>query len=180
MLNDPDLKQALHEANELQKKNPPAKLSDLKRRAEELAAQQKEQEKQEEQQREAALQKQLEAPDPLTLPGWTPATPQFKPAGSITKKIVEDEVRIIQTGTSTLAPEQLADGWEAAAVAAKNLNHVRNNISSNDRVTTIMFLSRRTAPVQEVKLQARREPGAKVSEVEISAALPKPGNQSDN
>jgi hypothetical protein len=87
---------------------------------------------------------------------------------------MNDEVRIIQTGSSSLTPKELADSWEAAAVAAKNLNHGRNNISVNGKLTTIMFLSTRTDPVQEVKLEARREPSSKITEVEISSPLPKP------
>ena len=42
-----------------------------------------------------------------------------------------------------------------------------------------MFLSTRTDPVQEVKLQARREPGSKMTEVEISSPLPKPEIESE-
>jgi hypothetical protein len=96
-----------------------------------------------------------------------------------TKKIVDDEVTIVQTGTSSLTPEQLADGWEAAAVAANNLNRGRNNINVNGKLTTIMFLSTRTDPVQEVKLEASREPGGKTSQVEISSPLPKPKIKSE-
>jgi hypothetical protein len=108
------------------------------------------------------------------LPDWTPATPQFKANGAPTKKIVDEEVKIIQTGTSSLTPKELADSWEAAAVAANNLNHGRNNIEVNGKLTTIMFLSTRTDPVQEVKLEASREPGSKITQVEISSPLPKP------
>jgi hypothetical protein len=108
------------------------------------------------------------------LPDWTPATPQFHAADKPTRKIVDKEVKIIQTGTSSLTPKELADNWEAAAVAAKDLNHGRNNISVNGTLTTIMFLSTRTDPVQEVKLEASREPGGKITQVEISSPLPKP------
>jgi hypothetical protein len=108
------------------------------------------------------------------LPDWTPATPQFKTDGAPKKKIVDEEVEIIQTGTSSLTPKELADGWEAAASAANNLNHGRNNIEVNGKLTTIMFLSTRTDPVQEVKLEASREPGSKITQIEISSPLPKP------
>jgi len=55
-------------------------------------------------------------------------------------------VRITRTGSSSLTPKELADNWEAAAaaVAAKNLNHGRNNIDVNGKLTTISFLSTRT------------------------------------
>jgi hypothetical protein len=46
--------------------------------------------------------------------------------------------------------------------------------SSNGNLTTIMFLSTRTDPVQKVELAARRAPGEKISRVEISSPLPKP------
>ena len=71
---------------------------------------------------QAALKKHLEAPGPVMLPDWIPATPEFKAAGAPARKIVDDEVRIVQTGMSSLTPKELADSWEAAAIAAKNLN----------------------------------------------------------
>jgi len=80
---------------------------------------------------------------------------------------------------SSLTPKELADSWEAAAVAAKNLNHGRNNISVNGKLTTIMFLSTRTDLVQEVKLEASREPNAKITQIEISSPLPKPDVQGE-
>ena len=185
-LEDPDLKAALKQAQEmqkdagqLQKHNPTSpdtkkKLAELEAQAKAEEARQEQEEKREKEKLQAALQKQLEAPGPVTLPDWTPATPQFHAAGKPTKKIVDEEVKIIQTGTSSLTPKELADGWEAAAVAANNLNHGRNNIEVNGKLTTIMFLSTRTDPVQEVKLEASREPGGKITQVEISSPLPKP------
>ncbi len=184
-LEDPDLKAALKQAQEMQKnarelqKNPGSldtrkKIADMEAAAKAEEARQEQEEKHEKKKLQAALQKQLEAPGPVTLPDWTPATPQFHAAGKPTKKIVDEEVKIIQTGTSSLTPKELADGWEAAAVAANNLNHGRNNIEVNGKLTTIMFLSTRTDPVQEVKLEASREPGGKITQVEISSPLPKP------
>ena len=184
-LEDPDLKAALKQAQEMQKnarelqKNPGSldtrkKIADMEAAAKAEEARQEQEEKHEKEKLQAALQKQLEAPGPVTLPDWTPATPQFHAAGKPTKKIVDEEVKIIQTGTSSLTPKEVADGWEAAAVAANNLNHGRNNIEVNGKLTTIMFLSTRTDPVQEVKLEASREPGGKITQVEISSPLPKP------
>ena len=83
---------------------------------------------------------------------------------------VDDDVKIIVTGTSPLTPKELADGWETAAADSQKLNHVRNNISSNGNLTTIMFLSTRTDPVQKVELDARRAPGEKISRIEILIA----------
>ena len=184
-LNDPDLKEMLKQAQEMQKQskefqkqNPTSpdtkkKLAELEAQAKEEEARQEQEEKHEKEKLQAALQKQLDAPGPVTLPDWTPATPQFKAAGKPTKKIVNEEVKIIQTGTSSLTPKELADGWESAA-EAKNLNHGRNNIEVNGELTTIMFLSTHTDPVQEVKLKASREPDSKITQVEISSPLPKP------
>lgn len=167
------------EAAEIQKKNPPApdakkKLAQMEAEAKAEAARQEQEEKREKEKLQAALKRQLEAPGLVALPDWTPPTPQFKAAGSPIKKIVDDEVKIVVTGTSSLTPKELADSWEAAADAAHNLNHFRNNISSNGNLTTIMFLSTRTDPVQKVELAARRAPGEKISRVEISSPLPKP------
>src|SRR5256885_8338277 len=167
-LNDPDLKEMLKEVQEMQKEakklqNPAApdtkkKLAEMLSQAKEEEARQEQEEKREKEKLQAALKKQLEAPGPVMLPDWTPATPEFKAAGAPAKKIVDDEVRIVQTGTSPLIPGKIADNWEAAAVTAKNLNHGRNNISVNGKITMIMFLSTRTDPVQEVKLEPSRKP----------------------
>src|SRR5437763_381822 len=161
-------KKKLDHARELQK-NPGSldtrkKIADMEAAAKAEEARQEQEEKHEKEKLQAALQKQLEAPGPVTLPDWTPATPQFHAAGKPTKKIVDEEVKIIQTGTSSLTPKELADAWEAAAVAANNLNHGRNNIEVNGKLTTIMFLSTRTDPVQEIKLEASREPGGKITQ----------------
>jgi hypothetical protein len=110
-LNDPDLKEILKEAQEMQKKaselqkNPTSavggkKLAEMEAMAKQEAARQEEQEKREKEKLQAALKKQLEAPGPVVLPDWTPATPEFKAAGAPARKIVDDEVRIVQSGTS--------------------------------------------------------------------------------
>jgi hypothetical protein len=191
-LNDPDLKEMLKEAqemqkqaNDLQKQSPTStstkkKLAEMLSQAKEEEAQQEEQEKREKEKLQAALKKQLEAPGPALLPNWTPATPQFEAAGPPTKKIVDDHVRIVQTGTSSLTPVKLADSWETApVVAARNLNRGRNDINVNGKITRIMFLSTQTDPVQEVKLEASREPGGKITQVEISSPLPKPETEGE-
>ncbi|HJW37792.1 MAG TPA: hypothetical protein VJ420_04135 [Candidatus Udaeobacter sp.] len=190
-LNDPDLKKMLKEAEkiqkeagEVQKQNPTSpgtkkKLAEMEAQAKEEEARQEQEEKREKEQLQAALKKQLDAPGPISLPDWAPTTPQFKANRAPERKIVGDQVQIVQTGASSLTPKELADGWEAAAVAAKNLNHGRNNIEVNGKLTTIMFLSTRADPVQEVKLEASREPGGKITQVEISSPLPKPNIESE-
>ena len=190
-LNDPDLKAMLKEAQEmqkeakeLQKQNPASqdtkkKLADMLSQAKGEEARQEEQEQREKQKLQAALKKQVEAPGPIVLPDWTPSTPEFKAAGAPTRKIVEDEVRIVQTGTSSLTPEKIADNWQAAATAANNLNQSLNKISVNGKITRILFLSTRTDPRQEVELEASREPDSKITQVEISSPLPKLDIESD-
>jgi hypothetical protein len=189
-MDDPDLQQLLKQAQEMQKdardlqKNPGSldarkKLADMEAMAKEQAAQQEQEEKSEKEKLQAALKKQLEAPGPVVLPDWTPVTPEFKPAGKPTKKLVDEEVKIVQTGTSSLTPEKIAESWQAAAAAANNLNQSLNKMNVNGKVTTILFLSTRTDPRQEVELEASREPDSKVTQVEISSPLPKPETGSE-
>ena len=190
-LNDPDLKEVLKEAQEmqkeakeLQKQNPTSpdtkkKLAEMLSQAKEEEARQEEQEKREKEKLQAALKKQLEAPGPIVLPDWTPATPEFKAAGAPARKIVDDEVKIVQAGTSSLTPEKIADSWQAAAAAANSLNQSLNKINVNGKITRILFLSTRTDPRQEVELEASREPDSKITQVEISSPLPKPNIDSE-
>jgi len=189
LLNDPDLKEMLKEAQKMQKEakklqNPASpdtkkKLAEMLSQAKEEEARQEQEEKREKERLQAALKKQLEAPGPVVLPDWTPATPEFKAAGAPARKIVDDEVKIVHTGTSSLTPEKIADSWEAAAVAANNLNQSRNNITVNGTITMILFLSTRTDPRQEVELEASREPDGKITQIEISSPLPKPNIDSE-
>src|SRR5207245_11431287 len=102
---DKEVDEAVQQATGAAKKMG-VKMPDVKQQLEEIDK--------EEAKEKAALQKQLEAPGPVALPDWTPKVPQFKPAGPATKKIVDDEVDIIVTGTSPLTPAQLGDSWEAA------------------------------------------------------------------
>ena len=177
-MDDPDLRQLLKQAQEMQKSSgsPDArkKLAEMEAMAKEQVAQQEQEEKQEKEKLQAALKKQLDAPGPVTLPDWTPATPEFKSADKPAKKIVDDEVKIVQTGTSSLTPEKIADTWQAAANAANNLNQSLNKMNINGKITRILFLSTRTDPRQEVELEASREPDSKITQVEISSPLPKP------
>ena len=176
-LNDPDLQDALKQAKELEKQSGPAKpvkMSDLKKQAAEIEAQQKE----DEQKEKAALKEQLEAPGAVALPAWTPATPQFHATSSPAKKIVDDEVKIVMTGTSALTPDELAEAW-VAAIADKKINHVLNTNSSNGDKSTTLFLDTREGPREKVRMHASRPVGAKMTEVEISSPLPKPGDDSE-
>jgi hypothetical protein len=180
-LKDPDLQEALKEAKELEKQNGPAKLvkmSDLKKQADEIQAEQKQEEQKEKAALQNQLEKQLAAPDPVALPDWTPATPQFRATGSVTKKVVDGEVRVIQTGTSPQTPQEILDAWEAA-VADKPLNHFHNNSRSNGDAHTGLDVSTRTDPVQKVRLEASRDSGEKITRVTIALRLPKPGDENE-
>ena len=177
-MNDPDLQQLLKQAQEMQKSSgsPDArkKLAEMEAMAKQVAAQQDQEEKDEKQKLQAALKKQLDAPGPVAFPDWIPATPEFKPGSKPAKKVVDEEVKIVQTGTSSLTPDKIAESWQAAATAANNLNQSLNKMNVNGKVTRILFLSTRTDPRQEVELEASREPDSKVTQVEISSPLPKP------
>jgi len=189
-LDDPDLQQMLKQAQEMQKnardlqKNPGSldtrkKLAEMEAEAKEEASRQEQDEKREKENLQAALKKQLEAPGPVVLPDWTPTTPQFKANGAPTRKIVDDEVKIVQTGTSPLTPEKIAESWQAAATAADNLNQSLNKIDVNGKISRILFLSTRTDPRQELELEASREPDSKITQIEISSPLPKPDTGSE-
>jgi hypothetical protein len=147
--------------------------------AKEEEARREEQGKSEKEKLQAALKKQLEAPGPVVLPDWTPVTPEFKATGAPARKIVEDEVRIVQSGTSSLTPEKIAESWQAAATATNDLNQSLNKISVKGKITRILFLSTRNDPRQEVELEASREPDGKITHVEISSPLPKPDIESE-
>ena len=180
-MNDPNLQQLLKQAQEMQKsaKNPGSldtrkKLADMEAMAKQEATRQEQEEKDEKEKLQAALKKQVDAPGPVAFPDWMPATPEFKPAGKPAKKLVDEEVKIVQTGTSSLTPEKIAESWQAAAAAANNLNQSLNKMNVNGKITRILFLSTRTDPRQEVELEASRELDSKVTQIEISSPLPKP------
>ena len=82
------------------------------------------------------------------------------------------------TGTSSLTPDELAEAW-IAAVAQKPINHVLNTNTTNGDKSTTLFLDSREGPQEKVRMHASRPVGAKVTEVEVSSALPKPGEESD-
>ena len=177
-MDDPDLQQLLKQAQEMQKSSGSTdarkKLAEMEAMAKQEAEQQTQEEKDEKEKLQAALKKQLDAPGPVAFPDWMPATPEFKPAGKPAKKVIDEEVKIVQTGTSSLTPEKIAESWQAAATAANNLNQSLNKMNVNGKITRILFLSTRTDPRQEVELEASREPGSKITQVEISSPLPKP------
>jgi hypothetical protein len=78
-----------------------------------------------------------------------------------------------------MTPAELANAWDKA-VADQPINHVRNNISSNGRLTTILFVTTRTDPQEKARLEARREPDEKVSHVTVLSPLPLPETEDDD
>ncbi|HEY2799697.1 MAG TPA: hypothetical protein VGI85_03825 [Chthoniobacterales bacterium] len=173
---DRDMQEMLKQAQELGKQTAPAKpvdMSKLKKQAAAIQAQEEKEETEQKKQQQVALQKQLAEPGPSAFPDWTPATPQFHSTSALTKKIVDDEVRVIQSGTSPLAPEEILKSWEAA-VADKPLNHTYNRGRSNGSVNDRLDVSTRTDPVQRVRLEASRDEGEKITQVTIALILPKP------
>ena len=159
---DKEVDDAIQQATEVAKKMG-VKMPDVKKQLEEV--------NKEEAKEKAALQKQLEAPGPLALPDWTPKVPQFEPTGPVSRKIVSDEVNIIQTGTSLLTPAELEDSWEEAAKGDK-LNSSRTNGSYNDTKVVRIYLSTRQEPLQSVVLEARRAPEDKITHVTIFSPCP--------
>jgi hypothetical protein len=160
---DPDLSKMLKEAEE-QSKKMNLKAPDMK---EQLAEIEKEEAKE-----KAALQKQLNAPGPIVLPAWTPALPQFTPAGPATRKTIDERVNVIVTGTSPLTPAELGDSWEAAKPA--NSSFGRSNNSINDTKTVIITLRPQDTALGEVRLEATRAPREKITHLTITSPLPKP------
>jgi len=112
---DKEVDDAIQEATESAKKMG-LKMPDVKKQLEEVDK--------EEAKEKAALQKQLEAPGPVALPDWTPKVPQFKPAGPVSKKIVGDEVDIIQTGTSPRQEPLQSVVLEASRAPEEKITHV--------------------------------------------------------
>jgi hypothetical protein len=160
---DKEVDDALNEAADAAKKMG-VKMPDVKKQLEEVDK--------EEAKEKAALEKQLELPGPVKLPDWTPKVPQFKADGPAVKKIVDDEVNIVQTGTSPLTPAELGDSWEAAK--GDKLNSSRSNNSVNDTKTVFIYLYARSEPPEKVVLEATRAPEEKITHVKISSPLPKP------
>jgi hypothetical protein len=116
----------LKQAQEMQKSSgsPDArkKLAEMEAMAKQDAAQQEQEEKEAKGKLQAALKKQLDPPGPVAFPNGMPVTPEFKAEGKPAKKVVDEEVKIVQIGTSSLTPEKIAESWQAAATAANNLN----------------------------------------------------------
>ena len=142
---DKEVDDSIQQATEVAKKMG-VKMPDVKKQLEEV--------NKEEAKEKAALQKQLETPGPLALPDWTPKVPQFEPTGPVSRKIVSDEVNIIQTATSPLTPAELGEIAGKKQRKVNKLNSSRTNGSYNDIEVVTIYLSTRQEPLQSVVLKA--------------------------
>jgi hypothetical protein len=115
--------------------------------------------------------KQTVKADPPTLPEWTPPVPQFKPDGPVSRKKIDGEEKIAQTGTSPLTPAELGDSWETAKTA--EFMRFRNNLNVNDKITVKVALTDYYEPKEEVHLEAVRGLKEKITHVTIYSPLPK-------
>ncbi len=118
-----------------------------------------------------APRKQTVKADPPTLPEWTPPVPQFKPDGPVSRKKVDGEEKIAQTGTSPLTPAELANSWETAKTA--EFMRSRNNLSVNGKIIVKVTLADYYEPKEEVHLEAVRGPKEKITHVTIYSPFPK-------
>jgi hypothetical protein len=115
--------------------------------------------------------KQTVKADPPTLPEWAPPVPQFKPDGPVSRKKIDGEEKIAQTGTSPLTPAELGNSWETAKTA--EFMRFRNNLNVNGKVIVKVGLTDYYEPKEEVHLEAVRGPGEKMTHVTIYSPFPK-------
>ena len=161
---DKDVDAALKQAGEAAKKMG-MKMPDVKKVMEESDK--------EEAKEKAAKQAVVDAPGPARPPAWTPKVPQFTSTGPVAKELVDGEPAVVEKGTSPLTPAELGDAWEKA-VTGQQINHSRNNMTINGAITVILYLSARSESGEEVRLEARRDPGEKISRVMVISPLPVP------
>ncbi len=162
---DAEIKKAMANANK------PASKADMKKLEQQAKAQMDQMEaenKAEEAKKKAAAQAVVDAKGPASFPDWTPQLPQFTPSGPAARKLVDGEPKIIQTGTSPLSPEALCDAWDK--FANPKFSHERGGSEINHNAD--LYVSFRNGEDNaEVKLEAERKAGAKVTRVTISSPL---------
>ena len=160
------MKAALKDPNKPAPKNP--NMKELEKDAMANIAKAEAEEKAEAAQKKAAAQALVDAKGPVALPDWTPQVPQFTSSGPVTRKLVDGEPKIILTGTSPLAPDALADAWDK--FANPKFSHERTGSEMNHSVD--LFVSfRNSEDGTEVRLEAERKAGGKLTHVTISAPL---------
>src|SRR5437879_4841925 len=165
---DAAMKKALENANK------PASKADMKKLEQQAKAQMDQMEaenKAEEAKQKAAAQAVVDAKGPTAFPDWIPQVPQFMPSGPPARKLVDGEPKIIQTGTSSLSPEALCDAWDK--FTNPKFSHERGGSEIN-RNADLYVSFRNSEDNTEVKMEAERKAGAKVTHVTISSPLPVP------
>src|SRR6266480_5164449 len=160
------MKAALKDPNKPAPKNP--SMKELEKDAMANIAKAEAEEKAETAKQKATAQALVDAKGPVALPDWTPQVPQFTPSGPPARKLVDGEPKIILTGTSPLPPAALADAWDK--FSNPKFSHERTGSEMNHSVD--LFVSfRNSEDNTEVKLEAERKAGAKITQVTISAPL---------
>jgi len=153
---------------------PAASKADMKKLEQQAKAQMDQMEaenKAEETKQKAAAQAVVDSKGPTSFPDWTPQVPQLTPSGPPARKLVDGEPKIIQTGTSPLSPEALCDAWDK--FANSKFSHERGGSEINHNANLYVSF-RKGEDNTEVKMDAERKAGAKVTRVTISSPLPVP------
>src|SRR5436853_1039021 len=166
---DDDIDAAMKKA--MENANKPASKADMKKLEQQAKAQMDQMEaenKADEAKQKAAAQAVVDAKGPTTFPDWTPQVPQFSPSGPPARKLVDGEPKIILTGTSPLPPATLADAWDK--FSNPKFSHERTGSEMNHSVD--LFVSFRNGEDNtEVRMEAERKAGAKITHVTISSPL---------
>jgi hypothetical protein len=166
---DAQIKKAMENPNKPAPKNPNMKQMEKDAMAD--IAKAEAQEKAEAAKQKAAAQALVDVKGSVSLPEWTPQVPEFTPSGSPVRKLVDGEPKIILTGTSPLPPAALADAWDK--FSNPKFSHERTGSEMNHSVD--LFVSfRNSEDNTEVKLEAERKAGAKLTHVTISSPLKVP------
>jgi hypothetical protein len=172
---DAQIKKAMENPNKPAPKNPNMKQMEKEAMAD--IAKAEAEEKAEAAKQKAAAQALVDVKGPVSLPEWTPQVPQFTPSGPPARKLVDGEPKIILTGTSPLPPAALADDWDK--FANPKFSHERTGSDMNHSVD--LFVSfRNSEDNTEVKMEAERKAGAKLTHVTISSPLKAPAATTDS
>jgi len=165
---DAQIKKAMENANK------PASKADMNKVEEHAKAQidqAEAQTKADEAKQKAAAQAVVDAPGPTSLPNWTPEVPQFTPSGPPVRKVVDGQPMVIVTGTSPLSAEALCDAWDK--FSNPKFSHERTGSELNHNAD--LFVSfRNSEDGTQVKMEAERKAGAKITHVTLSSPLPMP------
>jgi hypothetical protein len=172
---DAQIKKAMENPNKPAPKNPNMKQMEKDAMAD--IAKAEAEDKAEAAKQKAAAQALVDVKGPVALPEWTPQVPQFTPSGPPTRKLVEGEPKIVLTGTSPLPPAALADAWDK--FSNPKFSHERTGSDMNHSID--LFVSfRNSEDNTEVRMEAERKAGAKITHVTISSPLKVPAATTDS